>query len=223
MNKTVLVAAAHADDEVLGCGGTIARHVAEGDTVYAAFLADGVMSRPNATTAQLEQRNSAAAKAHGILGIKKVYMLGLPDNRMDSVPLLDIVQQLEDVLKEVQPEIVYTHHCGDLNIDHRITHQAVLTACRPVPGASVKEIYAFEVLSSTEWNAPAVNPFIPNVFMDISQYLAKKTSALKAYELEMREGPHSRSIENSVRLSELRGNTVGVKAAEAFSLVRALF
>ena len=220
--RTVLIVAAHTDDEALGCGGTIARHVAEGDTVYAVFLADGVTSRPDASTAQLDQRNSAAANAHEILGIKKVYMLGFPDNRMDGIPLLDLVQRLEEVLERVRPEIVYTHHFGDLNVDHRITHQATLTACRPIPRASVKEIYAFEVLSSTEWNTPGVTPFVPNVFVDISDYLDTKISALRAYELEMREEPHSRSIENAIRLAGLRGNTVGVKAAEGFSLVRAL-
>ncbi|EPC04106.1 hypothetical protein L861_02005 [Litchfieldella anticariensis FP35 = DSM 16096] len=222
MSKIVLVVAAHTDDEALGCGGTIARHVAEGDTVYALFLADGVTSRPGATSAELEQRNSAAARAHEILGIEETYMLGFPDNRTDSVPLLDIVQKLESVLNEVQPQIVYTHHSGDLNVDHRITHRAVLTACRPVPEASVKKIYAFEVLSSTEWNTPGAVPFIPNVFVDISCYLDTKLEALKAYELEMREEPHSRSISNAKRLAELRGNYLGVKAAESFSLVRAL-
>jgi LmbE family N-acetylglucosaminyl deacetylase len=220
MNKTVLVVAAHADDEALGCGGTIARHVSEGDAVYAVFLADGVTSRPDATREELEQRNSAAAKAHEILGIKKAYMLGFPDNRMDSIPLLDIVQKLEGVLDEVKPQVIYTHHCGDLNVDHRITHQAVLTACRPVPGASVKEIYAFEVLSATEWNSPGLNPFIPNVFIDISAYLEIKMKALAAYGLEMRDEPHARSLTNAKRLAELRGNCVGVVVAEGLSLVR---
>ena len=220
MNKTVLVVAAHTDDEALGCGGTIARHVAEGDTVYAAFLADGVTSRPDSTNEELDQRNSAAAKAHEILGIKKAYMLGFPDNRMDSIPLLDIVQKLEGVLDEVKPQVIYTHHCGDLNVDHRITHQVVLTACRPVPGASVKEIYAFEVLSATEWNSPGLNPFIPNVFIDITNHLVTKMKALELYELEMREEPHSRSLANAKRLAEFRGNCVGVAVAEGLSLVR---
>ena len=220
MNKTVLVVAVHTDDEALGCGGTIAKHVAEGDTVYAVFLADGVTSRPNATNEELEQRNSAAAKAHQILGIEKAYMLGFPDNRMDSVPLLDIVQKLEGVLDEVGPQVIYTHHCGDLNVDHRITHQAVLTACRPVPGATVAEISTFEVLSATEWNSPGLNPFIPNVFIDISAHLEVKMKALAAYELEMRDEPHARSLVNAKRLAEFRGSCVGVVAAEALSLVR---
>lgn len=222
MSKTVLVVAAHTDDEALGCGGTIARHVAEGDTVYAVFLADGVTSRPSATPEELERRNAAAERAHKILGISKSYMLGFPDNRMDSVPLLDIVQRLESVFNSVKPEVVYTHHCGDLNVDHRVSHQAVLTACRPVPGASVREVYAFEVLSATEWNTPGEAPFIPTVFIDVSDYLETKMHALAAYELEMRGEPHSRSLINVSRLAEFRGNCVGRAAAEGFVLVRSL-
>lgn len=220
MTKNVLVVAAHTDDEALGCGGTIAKHVAQGDTVYAAFLADGVTSRPEAREEEMEARNTAGSKAQQVLGITKSYMLGFPDNRMDTVPLLDIVQKLESVLNEVHPQVVYTHHSGDLNVDHRITHQVVLTACRPVPKASIKEIYAFEVLSATEWNTPGVTPFIPNVFIDISGHLETKMQALKAYELEMREVPHSRSLVNVRRLAEFRGNCVGVDAAEGLSLVR---
>ena len=220
MSKTVLVVAAHTDDEALGCGGTIARHVAEGDTVYAVFLADGVTSRPDATHEELKQRNAAAERAHEILGIKKAYMLGFPDNRMDSVPLLDIVQKLESVLEQVRPQVVYTHHHGDLNVDHRITHQALMTACRPVPGTSVKEIYAFEVLSATEWNTPSVNPFVANMFIDVSDYLDRKMEAVRAYKMEMRDDPHSRSFSNVQRLAELRGSAVGVSAAESFELLR---
>ncbi|HBW84809.1 MAG TPA: GlcNAc-PI de-N-acetylase [Gammaproteobacteria bacterium] len=220
MSKTVLVVAAHTDDEALGCGGTIARHVAEGDIVYAVFLADGVTSRPGAAPEELEQRNAAAEKAHKILGITKAYMLGFPDNRMDSVPLLDIVQKLEAVIGEIKPQVVYTHHYGDLNIDHRITHQATMTACRPVPSSSVREIYAFEVLSATDWNTPGTDPFIANVFVDVIGFIDKKMEALQAYELEMRCEPHSRSFINVQRLAELRGNTVGLGAAESFQLLR---
>lgn len=222
MSRSVLLVAAHTDDEALGCGGTIAKHVAQGDTVYAVFLADGVTSRPDAREQELAERNSAAKQAHKILGIKQSFMLGFPDNRMDTVPLLDIVQKLERVVDDVQPQIVYTHHNGDLNIDHRITHQAVLTACRPVPGSSVREIYSFEVLSATEWNSPSAPTFIPNVFVDISGHLETKMNALDAYELEMREPPHSRTIVNVKRLAELRGSCVGVSAAEAMMAVRVI-
>lgn len=220
MSKTVLVVAAHTDDEALGCGGTIARHVAEGDIVYAVFLADGVTSRPDATPEELEQRNAAAEKAHKILGITKAYMLGFPDNQLDNVPLLDIVQKLEAVFNKVRPEIVYTHHYGDLNVDHRIAHQATLTAARPVPGSSIQQIYTFEVLSSTEWNTPGFNPFIPNVFVDISGHLKTKIMALSAYEDEMRNEPHPRSLINAKRLAELRGSSAGVSAAEGMMAIK---
>ena len=220
MSRTVLIVAAHTDDEALGCGGTIAKHVEQGDTVYAVFLADGVSSRAGASKAEQETRDAAARRAHEVLGIKKSFMLGFPDNRMDSVPLLDIVQRLEAVLNEVKPQIIYTHHLGDLNIDHRITHQAVMTASRPIPGSSIKEIYAFEVLSASEWNTPGFCTFTPNVFVDITAQLETKMNALSAYELEMREVPHTRSMGNIRRLAELRGHFVGLSAAEAMMAIR---
>ncbi|MFW3616928.1 PIG-L deacetylase family protein [Billgrantia antri] len=220
--KTVLIVAAHSDDEALGCGGTIARHVAEGDAVYAVFLADGVSSRGGAGTAELDKRLEAAERARQILGISKNYYLGLPDNRLDSLPLINIIQPLEKVITEVKPQTIYTHHYGDLNVDHRITHQAVMTACRPMPNGSVRDIYTFEVMSSTEWATPSESPFLPNYYVNISDFLKVKMNALKAYELEMRPAPHSRSIEHLEQLTQHRGGTAGVAAAEAFMLVRAL-
>lgn len=220
--NTVLVVAAHTDDEVLGCGGTIARHVAEGDTVYAVFMADGVTSRSLAGQDDLKMRNSAAECAKKILGIKNNFYLTLPDNRMDSIPLIDVTQHLEPIIRELQPAIIYTHHHGDLNIDHRITHQAVMIACRPMPGNSVRAIYAFEVMSSTEWATPAAEPFVPNHHVDINDYLDIKLLALKAYQLEMREAPHSRSIAHMTHLAYHRGHMVGMNAAEAFSIVRSI-
>lgn len=222
MTNCVLVAAAHADDETLGCGGTIARHVAEGDTVYAVFMADGVSSRFD--TEQIEQvkRNAAAEKAREILGIRENFYLGLPDNRMDSIPLINVVQKLESIIDTLKPNIIYTHHHGDLNVDHRITHQAVMTACRPMPGGSVCEIYTFEVLSSTEWGTPMVDPFLPNHYVNIDDHLHDKLLALKAYDIEMRAAPHSRSIEHIKWLAYHRGQCVGFQAAEAFMLIRAI-
>lgn len=220
MSKTVLIVAAHTDDEAIGCGGTIARHVAEGDTVYAVFMADGVTSRTNSRPGEIQHRQAAAEKARVILGVKEYIYLGFPDNRMDSLALLDIVQPLEKVIAKIQPQIIYTHHYGDLNIDHRLTHQAVLTACRPVPGSSVQEIYAFEILSATDWNSPGFNIFTPNVFVDIGQYTEKKRMALNSYKMEMKTHPHTRTIDNIIRLSTLRGCAVGCDSAEAFTLVK---
>jgi LmbE family N-acetylglucosaminyl deacetylase len=218
----VLVIAAHADDEVLGCGGTIARHAALGDKVHVVFMADGVGARGIDEGTALIRRNKARDNALDILGVSNCYSLDLPDNRMDGVSLLDIVQALESIIQRVQPATIYTHHYGDLNVDHRITHQAVITACRPQPGSSVKEILTFEVMSSTEWNSPGGDPFLPNLFVDISDFLAIKLQALEAYELEMRPSPHSRSIEHLEYLARHRGNSMGMNAAEAFMVMRSL-
>ncbi|WP_312257209.1 PIG-L deacetylase family protein [Stutzerimonas nitrititolerans] len=222
MSKTVLVVAAHSDDEALGCGGTIARHVADGDIVFAVFLADGVSSRADSDSVGLSNRMRASESARKILGISKNYYLGLPDNRLDSLALIEVVQPLEKIITELKPQIVYTHHRGDLNVDHRIAHQAVMTACRPVPGSSVKEIYAFQVMSSTEWNTPGVNPFIANCAVDITNHLKIKARALRAYGLEMRDFPHSRSIENIFALAKHNGAVYGISAAEAFMLIRSI-
>lgn len=218
--KTILIVAAHTDDEALGCGGTIARHVAEGDNVYAVFMADGVSSRTKAGKDDLANRNAAAEQAREILGIRENFYLGLPDNRLDSLPLIEVIQCLEPIICKLQPNIIYTHHHGDLNVDHRITHQAVLTACRPIPGSSVQAIYAFEVMSSTEWATPVAEPFVPNHYVNISNQINIKLEALRAYQLEMREAPHSRSIEHLAHLAHHRGHIVGVVAAEAYVTVR---
>lgn len=222
MSKTVLVVAAHADDEALGCGGTIARHATYGDQVHVVFVADGVTSRLNAGGDELARRQQATERARDILGIRSTTFLGLPDNRLDSLPLLDIVQPLEAIVARLAPELVYTHHYGDLNVDHRQTHQAVMTACRPLPGATVREILTFEVMSSTEWNGVGLAPFLPNLFVDIGAQLDAKMRALEAYGLEMRAPPHSRSLMHARCLAQHHGGCVGVDAAEAFMVMRAI-
>ena len=218
--KKILVVAAHPDDEVLGCGGTIARHIDEGDEVHIVFMADGVTSRETAGEDNLRARNKAAYESCVVLGAQSPLFLGFPDNKMDTVALLDVVQFIENVIEKLQPKIIYTHHIGDLNIDHQITHKAVMTACRPQPDFCVKEIYAFEVLSSTEWQTPGIKSFCPNMFVDITDYIDLKKQALEAYSCEMHLPPHSRSVENSVRLSSLRGSAFGVEYAESFMTLR---
>jgi N-acetylglucosamine malate deacetylase 1 len=222
MSKTVLVVAAHPDDEVLGCSGTIARHVDNGDKVHVVFMSDGVTSRTYTNHKEVKERKQAAINACHILGVKrKPIFLEFPDNRMDTIALLDIVQTLEKVINKIEPGVVYTHHSGDLNIDHKITNQAVMTACRPQPGFCVREIYSFEVLSSTEWLTN--NPFIPNYFVDISDALELKVLAIKAYNSELRSFPHARSIESIKALAKYRGASVGVSAAESFKVERLIF
>ena len=219
MDKIILIVAAHSDDEALGCAGVVAMHIAEGSKVHLLFMTDGVASRAGKGDDAIG-RLTAAQKAAQVLGVTTLTNLKFPDNRMDSIPLLDIVKEIESKIIELQPEIIYTHHIGDLNVDHQITHKAVVTACRPQPDFCVKEIYAFEVLSSTEWGSPGVEPFSPNVFIDITDYIDIKRQVLEVYSEEMHQPPHSRSIDNAIRLNALRGNSVGVDYAEAFVVIR---
>lgn len=222
-SKKILVVAAHPDDEALGCGGAIARHVANGDIVDLIVMTDGVSSRNGAGEEKVNKRVSALTQCSKILGISSLYHLNFPDNQMDSIPLLKIVRALEKLFKKLQPRVVYTHHFGDLNIDHRLTHQAVMTACRPLLKCSVHEIYGFEVISSTEWAAPKIGPFEPNVFVNITNFLSIKLKALAAYKEELRAIPHSRSLRHTKILAHHRGYSVGVEAAEAFSAYRILY
>lgn len=221
MAEIVLVVAAHPDDEALGCGGTMARHAAEGDRVHVVFMADGVGARRGGS-AELAERNAHRDIALVALGVTSQRSLGFPDNQMDSTPLLQIVQALEEVIRTIRPTIIYTHHASDLNVDHRLTEAAVLTACRPMPGETVREILAFEIMSSSEWAAPNRPMFQPNVFVDITNHWPRKRAALKAYEREMRAAPHSRSIEHLDVLSRHRGMSVGVERAESFVCLRRL-
>ena len=195
--KKILVVAAHPDDEVLGCGGTIRKHIDAGDEVSVVFMADGVASRRMIDLEEaIAKREVDSVKACSIVGVKDPVFFRLPDNRMDTWAFLDIVYMLEEVIKKFRPQIIYTHHGGDLNIDHRITHQVVMTACRPLPGSLVREIYSFEVPSSTEWSSKSMgNSFRPTMFVDISDSWKIKAQALKEYDSELLECPHSRSFE----------------------------
>jgi N-acetylglucosamine malate deacetylase 1 len=224
--KSVLILAAHPDDEVLGCGGTIAKLGREGAAVHVAFLADGVFSREGDKSAmqnELNARRATAEKACLILGAKAVFFGEFPDNRMDSMALLDIVKVIESLIVEYRPDTVFTHHAGDLNIDHRRAHEAVVTACRPQNGHPVKTLLCFEVPSSTEWQLPGSAPvFAPNWFVDVSATLESKLAALEAYAAELRAWPHPRSRQGVEHLARWRGATIGVDAAEAFILGRQL-
>jgi len=224
--KSILILAAHPDDEVLGCGGTIAKLAREGAAIHVAFLADGVLSREgdeNTRKNELDARQAAAEKACGILGVKAVSFGKFPDNRMDSIALLDIVRLVESLVAKYRPDAVFTHHAGDVNVDHRRAHEAVVTACRPQSGHPVKTLLCFEVPSSTEWQLPGSAPvFTPNWFVDVSATLDRKLAALDAYAAELRAWPHPRSRQGVEHLARWRGATIGVEAAEAFLLGRQL-
>jgi len=224
LSKTAAVIAAHPDDEVLGCGGTIAKLAASGWAVHILILAEGVTGRDEARDAaargvQLDALRATAQRAAAILGARSLAFGGLPDNRMDSVDLLDVVKGVEAFASRVAPQIIFTHGPSDLNVDHSITHRAVLTAMRPLPRACWERLLMFEVSSSTEWGSGHVGPaFIPNWFEDIGTCLQRKLDALAAYDSELRDWPHPRSARGVRTLAELRGSAVGLEAAEAFML-----
>jgi LmbE family N-acetylglucosaminyl deacetylase len=222
----VLIVAAHPDDEVLGCGGTIPRLVQEGHQVSIAILGEGITSRYDDRSEadqhlvkELEKRSQQVAD---LLGAETLFTYDLPDNRFDTVPLLDVVKIVEELIEKVQPEVIYTHHGGDLNIDHVITHRAVLTATRPQSDQPVKEIITFEVPSSTEWAFNQFETFTANMFININKTLELKIEAMQLYESEARTFPHPRSPKTLHALAEWRGSQVGLIAAEAFECVRVI-
>ncbi len=223
--KTLLVIAAHPDDEVLGCGGTMARLAAQGAEVHVMFLADGIGSRTGTTDqGEMDERESAARAACQILGAHAPLFGDFPDNEMDTTSRLSVTKNIETIIDQLAPDTILTHHAGDVNIDHRRIHDAVIAACRPQPCHPVRSLLYFEVASSTEWQTPGSAPaFIPDTFVDITNQLPQKQAALQAYDREMRAWPHSRSVKAVTHLAYWRGATVGVEAAESFVSGRHIF
>ena len=223
----VLVIAAHPDDEVLGCGGTIARLARIGHDVHIAILGEGATSRhasrDQLATEAVRTLEGQSKEVARFLGAKGIHTHDLPDNLFDTVPLLQIAKLIEGAIDLIKPEVVYTHHAGDLNVDHSLTHRATLIATRPMFDSPVKDLYAYEVPSSTDWVFSNVGPaFRPNVFVDIADTLTQKVEAMQLYESEAREFPHPRSREALVANAQRWGSVAGVYAAEAFELVRSV-
>lgn len=227
--RTVLVVAAHPDDEVLGCGGTIARLADEGDEVHVLILAEGVTSRADtrdraAKMPELSDLARCAEAANAVLGSASVKVCDCPDNRLDSMNLLDVVKIIEREISQHRPYLVFTHRHGDVNVDHNVIHDAVIASCRPQPDHPVRQLLFFEVVSSTEWRPPAsASTFAPSCFYDIDKYMGRKLRALQEYAGEMRAFPHPRSVEAVEHLARWRGATVGCRAAEAFEVGRILY
>jgi len=222
MNK-ILIIVAHPDDEVLGCGGTVARLNKEGHIIYTLILGEGVTSRDDIRNRKKRENEiidlrNYAEESNKILGVKKLFFHDFPDNRFDTVPFLDIVKVIEETKNQIKPEIFFTHYEKDLNIDHQITYKAVITATRPIKGGTVKEIYSFEIPSSTEWSYPL--SFSPNVFYDISETIDVKLRALGEYKTELKKYPHPRSLEGVKLNAKYWGMKVGLEHAEAFKCVR---
>jgi len=222
LKNKILVIAAHPDDEAIGCGGTLTIHQKKGDEIFLLFMTNGVSARNNYSNTEISIRRKMADAVSSQLHVKKTFYLDFQDNQLDKVPLLMIVKEIEKIIKKIKPKLIYTHSFGDLNIDHQKTFEATVTACRPQPNFPVKEIYSFEVPSSTGWHHYKLKNFNPNLYIDITKVCFKKKKLLNIYSKEMRKSPHARSVEGIINLSKYRGNQVGVGNAEAFEIIRLL-
>lgn len=225
--KNVLVIAAHPDDELLGEGGTIRKLSNEGVCCRAVIVGEGITSRVQIRTDAdfngLEELKKDARVAAQKVGYQSIDFCGLPDNRLDSIDLLDVIKVITPYIEEHKPDTIFTHHHGDLNIDHRIVCEAVLTACRPVGKYVVEKIFAFETPSSTEWNYIYEKPFTPNVFFDVSDTIEAKIEGMACYRSESAVYPHPRSPEALRALAEYRGSSVGFNKAEGFICMREVY
>lgn len=219
MTEKILVVVAHPDDETLGCGGSIARWVSEGHTVGVWFGTDGVAARghhPNAA----HDRRCAARDAMQVLGVSYTLFADFPDNQLDSISRLEITKSIETCVGTFSPTRIVTHSQADLNVDHRLVGECAAVATRPLPGSRIREVWHMEVLSSTSWYPDSRRSFSPTVFVDIKDFLERKTEALRSYGSEIPPWPGARSSRAVEALAALRGSEVGTEAAEGFELSR---
>lgn len=213
----MLVIAPHPDDEVFGCGATIAKYADSGHEVQVLIVTKGdELFDPKL----IRKGREEAFKAHGLLGVRQTHFADLPAIKLDTLPQHEINDALSGFLRQIQPELVFLPFPGDINRDHQIVHSSAMVAARPFQ-TTVRDIYCYEALSSTNWNSPVITThFVPNVFCDVSTTIDRKISAAKIYESQIKAYPHERSPESIMALSRYRGGFVGIEHAEAFVCVR---
>ena len=217
-NNKILIIAAHPDDEILGCGGTIAKLKASNE-INIIFMTNGVSARSN-DSKKIKVRNSETLALYKYLKIKRPTFFNFEDNKLDAVPILKIIKKIENYINLFKPNIIFTHTPNCLNIDHQKTFEATITACRPIKDNSISSILSFETLSSTEWKGNKQKSFFPNYFINIENEIKNKIKYLSFYKSEIRKFPHSRPYEGVKALAKYRGIISGLKYAEAFELIR---
>lgn len=215
----ILVIAPHPDDEILGVGGTIAKHTSFGHNVYICIATKG--TPPMFSKESVEKVKNEAINAHKVLGVKDTYFLDFPAVKLEECPKYELNASISRIIAQVKPEVVYLPHRGDIHLDHKIVFDSSMVALRPLGNEKAKEIYCYETLSETEWDAPNItNAFIPNTWIDISDFIDIKKKAISMFESQIKSYPHPRSIKAIEALSEYRGSNMGIKNAEAFMLIR---
>jgi LmbE family N-acetylglucosaminyl deacetylase len=215
----VLVIAAHPDDELLGPGATLARHVRRGEEVHAVILSEGSSSRYD--DEMVDVLRNSAKDAGEVLGLSSVRVLTFPDQRLDTVPILELTRTVESAMDDVRPDIVYTHFPGDVNPDHGIVARAAWIACRPYVVPGLRRFAVYETPSSSEWSWPLDDgSFRPSLFVDVTETLPTKLAAMECYQSELRDYPHPRSIRALGERAAWWGSRVGVRAAEPFQVLR---
>lgn len=225
MKKRILVVASHPDDEILGCGGTIAKLSKSGNIVKTIILTKGISSRFDSNKNEIiklqDKLNKSSKAANKVIGVKNLKFFDLPDNQFDNNSLLSLTKVIEKEIKNFKPNIIFTHFINDLNIDHQYTSRAVLTAARPQTKNSVDEILFFEINSSTDYQINSNGlQFMPNYFVDISKTVKLKKKALEFYKSEMKKYPHSRSVKAILNKNISIGNSIGLGSCEAFQIAR---
>ena len=216
--RNILVVAPHPDDEMFGCGGTIARHRATGDHVEVVIVTRGIAELwPDEV---IEQTRREARAANEFLAVKRVHFLDFPAPKLDQVPMHLLADSIRKVVLDVRPHVLYVPHRGDIHHDHKAVHGAACVAARPDAGFGVERILSYETPSETEWAAAGDDAFTPNVFVDISPYLDQKIEAVSHYRSQLRPPPHPRSLQKIKAMAHFRGSAVCTEAAEAFLLVR---
>lgn len=227
-NKRILLVVAHPDDELLGLGASMNRFILDyGVYVKVVILGEGITSRSEVRDVErwqeeLKVHRENTQNAIKAIGYHELAMKDFPDNRFDTVPLLSIIKSIENEIEQFNPECIFTHHGGDVNIDHQRTFEAVITACRPIPGQKVNTIITFETPSGTEWRSPSdPRHFLPNFFVEVSlNNLNAKILGMESYEFEKRPYPHPRSPDALTIQAQRWGVSIGTELAEAFCIIR---
>ncbi len=217
----ILIIAPHPDDEVLGCGGTIKKYARKGDEVYLCIVTKAYV--PDWSEQFIKEREKEINCAKKTLGIKQVSFLNLPTVKLDTIPQKQLNDSISECVQRISPDVLFLPFPGDINKDHKLVSESALVAARPKPENPIKKVFCYEVLSETEWAKPAQkieDVFVPNFYEDISDFLDDKLKAMECYKSELKNYPHPRSLEGIITLARKRGTESGLKAAEAFMLIR---